>query len=400
MSSSRVFRILLPGLALVCCCSSLVSAGGFDEVEVHGFATQGFIKTSANSFFGDSEDGSFEFTELGVNASMDATEDIRLSGQLLSRRAGEMYSGAPSIDFAVADFTVRSTEKDDFGIMLGRIKNPLGLFNETRDVAFTRPGFLLPQVVYYDKVRNLILSADGLAARMSTFSESANVSLYLAAGQPLTDENVEYVYLGSGYEGDFSPDGLSYIGRVLVEKPDGTLRASLSIASTSMKFERGASDPIGNGGVSLVYGIGSLQYIANDWTFTSEYMQEPIEWRGFVGSPLAGKEATGESYYFQAAWQARTDVEVMIRYGEGYADRADHSGVRIEQATGGAIPAHTQYSKIATAGIRWDVSSQLMVRAEYQRHNGTLILSNRENPVPAATVPDWDMFALSVSYRF
>ena len=144
-------------------------AGGFDEVEVHGFATQGFIKTSANSFFGDSEDGSFEFTELGVNASMDATEDIRLSGQLLSRRAGEMYSGTPSIDFALADFTVRSTENDNFGIMLGRIKNPLGLFNETRDVAFTRPWFSCPQVVYYDKVRNLILSADGLAARMSTF---------------------------------------------------------------------------------------------------------------------------------------------------------------------------------------------------------------------------------------
>ena len=82
----------------------------------------------------------------------------------------------------------------------------------------------------------------------------------------------------------------------------------------------------------------------------------------------------------------------MIRYGEGYADRADHSGVRIEQATGGAIPAHTQYSKVATAGIRWDVSSQFMVRAEYQRHNGTLI-SNRKTHLPAATVPDWDMFA-------
>ncbi|HOP16792.1 MAG TPA: hypothetical protein PLX99_09285, partial [Gammaproteobacteria bacterium] len=144
---------------------------------MHGFATQGYIKTSANSFFGDSEDGSFEFTELGVNASMDATENIRLSGQLLSRSAGEMYSGTPSIDFALADYTVRSTENDNIGVMVGRIKNPLGLFNETRDVAFTRPGFLVPQVVYYDKVRNLILSADGVAARMASFGEAANVSL-------------------------------------------------------------------------------------------------------------------------------------------------------------------------------------------------------------------------------
>ncbi|MCP5317793.1 MAG: TonB-dependent receptor [Chromatiaceae bacterium] len=400
MLSNRISRYLLPALALMCCRADLVSARGFDGVEVHGFATQGYIKTSANSFFGDSEDGSFEFTELGVNASMDATENIRLSGQLLSRSAGEMYSGTPSIDFALADYTVRSTENDNIGVMVGRIKNPLGLFNETRDVAFTRPGFLVPQVVYYDKVRNLILSADGVAARMASFGEAANVSLYLAAGQTRIDENVEYVYLGNGYDGDFSPNGLSYIGRVLVEKPDNTLRASLSIASTSMDFERGVSDPIGNGNVSLVYGIGSLQYAVNDWTFTSEYMREPIEWQGFAGSPLDGKKATGESYYFQVAWQARSDVELMLRYGEGYADRSDRSGAEIQKATGGALPAHTQYSKIATAGVRWDLTPQVMVRAEYQRHNGTLVLSNRENPIPAATVPDWDMFALSISYRF
>lgn len=400
MLSNRISLLLLPALVLMCGRADLVSAGGFDDVEVHGFATQGYIKTSDNSFFGDSEDGSFEFTELGVNASMDATESIRLSGQLLSRRAGEMYSGTPSVDFALADFTFRSTENDNLGVMVGRIKNPLGLFNETRDVAFTRPGFLVPQVVYYDKVRNLILSADGLAARMATFGESANVSLYLAAGQTLIDENVEYVYLGNGYDGDFSPNGLSYIGRVLVERPDSTLRASLSIASTSIDFERGVSDPIGNGNVSLVYGIGSLQYVVNNWTFTSECMREPIEWRGFTGSPLDGKKATGESYYFQVAWQAESDVELMLRYGEGYADRSDRTGRGIEQATGGAIPAHTQYSKIATAGVRWDLTPQFMVRAEYQRHDGTLILSNRENPVPAATVPDWDMFALSISYRF
>ncbi|MEZ5587912.1 MAG: hypothetical protein R3E46_12645 [Sedimenticolaceae bacterium] len=400
MSSSRIFRVLLPGLALMCCCSSLVSAGGFDEVEVHGFATQGFIKTSANSFFGDSEDGSFEFTELGVNASMDATEDIRLSGQLLSRSAGEMYSGTPSIDFALADFTVRSTENDNFGIMLGRIKNPLGLFNETRDVAFTRPGFLVPQVVYYDKVRNLILSADGLAARMSTFSELANVSFFLSVSQPLVDENIEYSYLGAGYTGDFEPEDASYVGRLLVETPDDRLRAAFSVASTSMQFNSAPGDSIGNGYLNLIYTVASLQYSIESLTLTAEYMREPIEWQGFPGSVLAGASATAEGYYLQTTWQARSDIQLMFRYGEGFADNSDRSGARIAQATGGAIPAHTRYSKIATAGIRWDVTPQFMVRAEYQRHNGTFILSNRENPVPAATVPDWDMFALSVSYRF
>ena len=75
---------LIPGLF-----SGSADADVFDGFEVHGFATQGFVKTSANSFFGNSENGSFEFTELGVNATVEPSPSVRLSGQLLSRRAGE-----------------------------------------------------------------------------------------------------------------------------------------------------------------------------------------------------------------------------------------------------------------------------------------------------------------------
>ena len=59
-----------------------------------------------------------------------------------------------------------------------------------------------------------------------------------------------------------------------------------------------------------------------------------------------------------------------------------------------------QYSKIFTTGIRWDVSPDVMVRAEYQRHRGTFVLSSRENPDASEMEPDWDLFALSLSYRF
>jgi hypothetical protein len=69
-------------------------------------------------------------------------------------------------------------------------------------------------------------------------------------------------------------------------------------------------------------------------------------------------------------------------------------------ASGGFVPGHVAYSHIATLGARWDLSPQLMLQAEVQRHNGTFVLSNRENPQPAMTDPDWTLFALSLSYRF
>ena len=39
------------------------------NLQMHGFLSQGWVWTSDNDFFGDSQDGSFDYTELGVNAS-------------------------------------------------------------------------------------------------------------------------------------------------------------------------------------------------------------------------------------------------------------------------------------------------------------------------------------------
>lgn len=159
-------------------------------------------------------------------------------------------------------------------------------------------------------------------------------------------------------------------------------------------------DPIGSGSVDLVYWIASLQYTTENWTFTSEYMHQPIEWRGFVGTVFDGTHAAGEGYFVQASWQANENIEFMFRYEEGFADRSDRSGEQFQQRTFGLVPSHSRYSKIATAGIRWDISQDIMIRVEYQKHNGTFILSGRENPMLSDTDPDWDMFSISASYRF
>ena len=172
------------------------------------------------------------------------------------------------------------------------------------------------------------------------------------------------------------------------------------MASASLDFNRKGTDPIGDGNVEFSYWIGSLQYATESWTLTAEYMREPIDWRGFEGSMFDGMSADAEGYFLQAAWRVRPDVELMFRYEEGFADRADRSGKDIQKATGGALPDHSRYSKIYTAGARWDLSPNIMFRAEYQRHNGTFVLSSRENPNPADLDPDWDMFSLSISYRF
>ena len=155
----------------------------WERLQIHGFASQGVVHTSDNHWFGDSTNTSFDLTELGLNGSFQLNPKVLFSAQVLSRRAGEMYDGEPSLDYALGDFTFVSAPDRRLGVRVGRIKNPLGLYNETRDVPFTRPTIFLPQVVYYDNLRNLILSSDGLMLYGESFQPWGNLSLTFGGGQ-------------------------------------------------------------------------------------------------------------------------------------------------------------------------------------------------------------------------
>ena len=133
------------------------------DFQIHGFASQAYITTSDNNVFGNSDNGgSFGLTEAGLNASVRPLPRLQLSGQVVSRRAGEGVTGIPRLDYAILDYRLYSQEANQFGIRVGRLKNPFGFYNETRDVAHTRPSILLPQSIYFDRTRNLGLSGDSV----------------------------------------------------------------------------------------------------------------------------------------------------------------------------------------------------------------------------------------------
>ncbi|MFD2989988.1 hypothetical protein [Sphingopyxis terrae] len=83
---------------------------------------------------------------------------------MLSRRAGgDTSDAAPTLDYGVVDYQMLASPARTLGVQVGRFKNPFGLYNQTRDVAFTRPSILLPQSIYFDRTRALGLAADGIS---------------------------------------------------------------------------------------------------------------------------------------------------------------------------------------------------------------------------------------------
>lgn len=206
------------GVLLVILYSSGINAEerkNLNGLHVHGFLSQGYIKTTdtKNDVFGDSSSGkgSFDFREIGVNASHRPLTNLQLSGQLLSRQAGEDSKGGIRIDYGFVDYTAYATESKEFGVRLGRTKNPFGFYNDTRDVPFTRPSILLPQSIYFDRVRNIGLASDGVQLYGESRADWGDITLQFVTGFPqVDDKSTEAAILRQNQQGDLKPR-LSYL---------------------------------------------------------------------------------------------------------------------------------------------------------------------------------------------
>jgi hypothetical protein len=145
------------------------------EVQIHGFASQGFVHTSGNNWLtmNTANVGSGEFTDAGVNASTQITDRFRVGAQVYDRNLGQLGRWHPSLDWAFADYRF----KPWFGVRGGKVKTVLGLYNDTQDLDFLHTFALLPQSVYPTDLRDTTIAHLGgdvygsipLGKRLGTF---------------------------------------------------------------------------------------------------------------------------------------------------------------------------------------------------------------------------------------
>lgn len=362
--------------------------------QIHGFLTQAYVKTTENRFFGDSEDGSFEFRELGINASYRFNPRLMASTQLLSRTAGDMYDGSPTLDYAQLDFTLGMHGSDRYGLLVGRNKSPLGLYNDTRDVAATRPGIFMPQAIYWDRVRNMVLSNDGAQLYAEKSYARHRIDLRFFSGKTPIDENVEKTYVPIQLDASVDQKDLTLGGRMLYEWDGGRFRLALSGAFLKMG---GHTDLLPEGSVDLDYWVISSQLNQGPWRLTGEYMEEPLDYQGF-GRQLDNLDTTVNGYYLQGDYRLHEDWELMVRYEESHYDKYDTDGSKNSAVYG--LKPYNLYSKLWTAGLLWEPTENLMLRAEFSRVEGTFFLSFIENQDLTRAARDWNLLSLLISYSF
>jgi hypothetical protein len=148
-------------LAGLLCAGSMAASGQefrvFDRnVQVHGFGTQGYVKTDQNNWLtmNTANGGSGEFTDFGANATVPLFDKFRVGAQIYEHNVGQLGKWHPQLDWASGDYKFKSW----LGFRAGKVKTVMGLYNDTQDMDSLHTFALLPQGIYPIDMRDATLA--------------------------------------------------------------------------------------------------------------------------------------------------------------------------------------------------------------------------------------------------
>lgn len=396
---------LIPGVlvASLMLYSSAVSAVG-DQLQWHGFFSQAAVHTSDNNVGGNSDDGlGLDMREMGINVSYRPNADWLFSGQALARWAGSSDDGDLRVDYAFVDRTLVSDPTRRIGLQIGKVKNPYGLYNTTRDVAHTRPGIILPQAVYIDELRNTFLAAPGVSLSGNQYFENSALEWTLNFIRPEVDDESLAAYMLMQRPGRFSGRN-SWLAQILWDLQGGRWRMGVTLGDVKMDYKPAAAFPLDlfPGHLGLRTNVLSMEYNSEDWSLTLEYMRARQKRGGFIpimpGNSL-DEDVTSEAVYLQGNWRFTPGWQAYARYEALYLDRKDRNGRKLAAATGGQLTPWQRYSRDKVVGLRFDPNSSWALSAEVHDIDGAGWLPRLDNPA-LGMKKNWQMYLLQAAYRF
>jgi hypothetical protein len=357
------------------------------SLEVHGFASQGFIySTHQNNWLARSRTGSFEFTEIGLNVTKQLLDSLRFGLQLFSRDLGPVGNYTIKPDWYYLDWRFR----DWLGIRAGRVKLPFGLYNDTSDVDAARVPVLLPQSIYPAANRDFLLAQTGvelygridfgLPGALEYRLYGGTVFIDLPDRQPgllqILEFNVPYV-VGGRLMWDTPLPGLRFGGSAQFLAVNGTVETN-TMPPQQATFE-----------LPVLLWVISLEYAAHDLLVAVEYSR----WHQVVQSSnpavLPPNESVSERGYVMLSYRVKPWLTPGLYYSMLYPNAA----VRTSRAT--------ELHDVA-ATLRFDLNEYWLVKLEGHFMSGTAGLNvplNDGRPL-STLAPYWAAFFAKTTVHF
>lgn len=354
------------------------------ELQLHGFVSQGLILTTDNNYLAESERGSLEFAEVGLNVTASMSQRLRVGMQLFARDLGPVGDYRATVDWFYLDYRW----KDWLGVRAGRVKLPFGLYNDVADIDAAHGVVLLPQSVYPAQNRNFLLAQTGLELYGYRDLDRAGALDYrLYAGTILLEVDDQP---GAPYE--IASLTVPYVvgGRLLWEPPVEGLRVGASVQAlrldSELQFEMPAT-PI-EVDLPAVLWVGSVEYTRSSWLLAAEYSRWYVQLESSDPMLFPESESVSERAYALAAYRANAWLQPAMYYSVLYPDVDDRSG------------RDAQQHDVALT-LRFDVNLNWLVKLEAHYMHGTAALSSSLNDEPASELaPDWGVLLAKTTAYF
>jgi hypothetical protein len=306
------------------------------DVEIHGFVSQGVIKSTANNYLAQSERGSFEFSEAGINFTHSFTPNFRIGAQLFSRDLGPIGNYRAQFDWYYLSYRFA----DWLGIRAGRTKLPFGLYNDTSDIDVAHVPALLPQSVYSAQNRDYLLAQTGAELFGFVPLGGAGALDYRLYGgtiffDPPVNSNtgvdivkVEAPYLIGGRLLYRAPlPGLTVGGSVQRLRLDADYEIAPEIymawqAAGRLPPEFGGKLTLG---LPVTMWLASLEYAGDELLLAAEYTR----WHARAESDypkLLGSRVLTEGFYVMAAYHVTSWFTPGVYYAARYPNVDDRRG--------------------------------------------------------------------------
>jgi hypothetical protein len=373
-------------------------------LQVHGFVSQGWIKTTHNNYLGSTarDQGSFDFTEVGINFTKPLGDRFRVGMQLFAHDLGPMGNYAPQLDWYYLDYRVA----DWLGIRAGKTKLPWGLYNESNDVDAGRVPVLLPQSVYPVSSREFLFAQTGGEVYGDIPLGDAGSLEYRLYGGTIflnpADSSANFRDFDVPYEGG---------GRLMWHPPFEGLQLGASAQLLRFEFQFAPTPeqratyemkgqlPADFGGVvtaklPIKLWVASLEYQRQGLLLAAEYERSYVEYE--TNLLLADTRVVNQGGYLMGSYQVASWFTPGLYYSASFPN------FKAKRPAGAEPHPRSSFQHDLALTVRYDITPNWLVKAEGHYMHGTAGLSSALNDrAPLDSLPkDWGVFLFKTTGYF
>jgi hypothetical protein len=384
----------------------------WNDFQFGGFASQGYLKSSANDYLGDTSSGTFDFREYAANASWSKGK-FRIGAQAFGQKLGAYGDDKIKLDWATIDYQATQW----FGLRAGRVKMPRGLYNEALDLDSVRPFVLLPQSIYDNRLRDFNASFDGGMIYGNVSLKSAGSLDYRVfyGNIPIARDSGAADYFNNDIVGTVMKIQMDSVhgGSLFWNTPASGLRLGYSYSNfKNMTSSRKAFVPSGPPPAPMMERtfnkstpsydrhLVSIEYSTGDWLFAAEAGREKAFYGvhdvGF-GIRVVSVDYKSDSFYLSAARRINRWLEIGTYYSHSRDTQTIGNNV-----TGQNLILPDLIQGDFALSTKFDINEHVIFKLEGHYMDGSgKIYSTIDRPQPFASRDNsWLMLAAKVTFSF